>query len=211
MVAGTGGGCCKHYSSITGNGGGIKGEDGVLTINPGCLNERCNDKIEGTCLNTILTGGNQTSGGIDANSTQISAKFGIGGYLGFGKSRPSGGSGYYGGGYGIDSNCIISCGAGGSSFVSGLIECDAINESSSGFDNILHTHQPVHYSGYKFTDAIMLDGGNSEIPQPESTIFYDGACQITILSDFISFFITCQVSFISSQTFFLSFVIFIQS
>ncbi|EAX95114.1 hypothetical protein TVAG_033340 [Trichomonas vaginalis G3] len=212
MVAGAGGGCCDHYNNITGgSGGGLKGEDGILTINSPCLKKECDDKIENSCFNTIPTGGNQTNGGIDAIWNNISSKFGIGGYVNKGLTRPSGGSGYYGGGGGVSSNCVISCGAGGSSFVSGLTGCDAINESSTGFDSIFHTHQPIHYSGYTFTDAIMLNGGNPEIPQPENTIFYDGACQITILSDFTSFLKTCHPSFTSTQTFFLTFAIFIQT
>lgn len=100
--------------------------------------------------------------------TQTSGyKFGIGmdGY-GTGKSDgvAGGGSGYYGGNTSSADN--KSSGAGGSSFISGYTGCDAISDDSTE-DNIIHTGQPVHYSGLKFIDGIMKSG-NEEMPA------YDG-------------------------------------
>ena len=65
--------------------------------------------------------------------------------------RSGGGGGYYGG-YASD-----YAASGGSSFISGHNGCDAIAESSTS-SNIVHTGQPNHYSGYKFTDTKMIDG-----------------------------------------------------
>ena len=65
-----------------------------------------------------------------------------------------GGGGYYGGG--VTSGTTRRQGA-GSSFISGHAGADAIAEESvSG--GIIHTGQPNHYSGYVFTDTIMIDG-----------------------------------------------------
>ena len=83
-------------------------------------------------------GGTQTSG----NS------FGYGGY----ETTNGGGSGYYGGIAGVWAG-----GAGGSSYISGHNGCDAISESSTE-ENIVHTGQSIHYSGYKFINTIMVDG-----------------------------------------------------
>lgn len=49
---------------------------------------------------------------------------------------------------------------GGSSFISGYEGCDAILENSTE-DNILHSGQSKHYSGYVFDDAVMIDGESS--------------------------------------------------
>ncbi|EAY07333.1 hypothetical protein TVAG_139630 [Trichomonas vaginalis G3] len=209
MVAGAGGGCADHQGgTITGSGGGIKGEDGVFTINSPCLVNDCENQTQRRCYNTIPTGGEQTQSGVDAIYTLRTGKFGIGGYSNQNYLKSPGGAGYYGGGCGASSNCVVSCRAGGSSFVSGMKDCNAISESSSGFDNILHTNQPIHYSGYQFTDTVMLNGGDPEIPKPQNLNFYDGACQITILSDFLSFLQSCQVPYYNYQYFFLSFFIF---
>jgi hypothetical protein len=48
-------------------------------------------------------------------------------------------------------------GGGGSSFISGHEGCDAIDEQSTE-QNIIHTGQSIHYSGYYFTNTLMIDG-----------------------------------------------------
>ena len=48
-------------------------------------------------------------------------------------------------------------GGGGSSFISGHSGCNAISSSSTE-SNIIHTGQANHYSGYTFTNTVMIDG-----------------------------------------------------
>lgn len=86
-------------------------------------------------------------------------KFGIGqdGYgTGNGDGVGGSGGGYYGG---TTSNIADSreAGAGGSSFISGYSECNAITEDSIE-DNIIHTNQPNHYSGKIFSECTILSG-----------------------------------------------------
>ena len=69
----------------------------------------------------------------------------------------SGGGGYYGGGGGSFTGGYVQSGAGGSSFISGYSGCNAIAQSSTS-NNIIHTGQSIHYSGYKFTSGVMIDG-----------------------------------------------------
>ena len=100
------------------------------------------------------SGGSQTAGGSGYKSnyygTSGSGTFGSGGY---GNSHAGGGGGgYYGGGGGARDSTYDGSGGGGSSFISGHIGCDAIDS------NGVHTGQSVHYSGYKFTNTIMIDG-----------------------------------------------------
>ena len=96
-------------------------------------------------------------------ASQISGyKFGIGQDGG----RAGAGGGYYGGGaISKDAqNKIGIRGTGGTSFISGYLGCNAIDESSTE-DNIIHTNQPNHYSGYVFTNSVMI-AGNASMPSP---------------------------------------------
>ena len=100
---------------------------------------------------TISQGATQTSG----------YKFGIGQDGG----RAGAGGGYYGGcAHGNEGGLVGIRGSGGSSFISGYIGCDAISESSTE-DNIIHTGQPNHYSGYVFTNSVMI-AGDAIMPKP---------------------------------------------
>ncbi|WP_081657268.1 glycine rich domain-containing protein [Segatella albensis] len=117
-------------------------------------------------------------------ATQTSGyKFGIG----QDGCRAGAGGGYYGG-------CAILSnennengirGSGGSSFISGYTGCDAIGESSTE-DNIIHTGQPNHYSGYMFVHSVMINGGGSVMPSPsggtETGHYGDGYCIISWIS-----------------------------
>ena len=150
MIA-AGGGGKGYYPSTPGPGGGLTG---IASSN--------SSGSEGGTLGS--SGGTQTSGGLTGrgtttgNTNYLMANdgfFGQGGY-GIYNVHPGagGGGGYYGGGAGAGGGAGIggSSGAGGSSFISGHDGCNAINESGS------HTSQSVHYSGYKFTDTVMIDG-----------------------------------------------------
>ena len=158
MVAGGGGG--YHYSDIAGHGGTVD--------SPGNAKIKSNGTI-------VAYGGTQTYGykfgvGEDASGKHGSTD-GIGG----------GGGGYYGGFHGISStsifndpqhplgpiNPISSSAAGGSSFISGFTGCDAI-ASTSAENSVVHTGQPVHYSGMQFVNTTMI-AGNVSLTQPDGT------------------------------------------
>ena len=113
--------------------------------------------------------GTQTSGykfGIGQNGSGVGNSNGVAGA----------GGGYYGG---TTSDYADDCeaGAGGSSFVSGYLGCDAIAENSTE-NNIVHTGQSIHYSNKKFVDAEILDGTNSKIEKMEN-----GCAKITFLGE----------------------------
>ena len=107
------------------------------------------------------------SGNGASNNASGGPNYGGFGYAGIptyndvcGNSESTGaGSGYYGGGANNKTGYNIgmySAGS-GSSFISGHLGCDAVAESSTE-NNIVHTNQPNHYSGYVFTDTKMIDG-----------------------------------------------------
>jgi len=146
MVAGAGSGTSNYNNGTAGGaGGGLTGYGGAL--NPS------------SASHTIATGGTQTSGGGAGGTTDAwgnPGKFGSGGNSQVGHGS-GGGSGYYGGGGSGFIRKGVSSGAGGSSFISGHNGCNAINSSSTS-SSISHTGQSVHYSGYKFTNTVMIDG-----------------------------------------------------
>ena len=113
----------------------------------------------GEAENHYPTGGHTT---ISQGASQTSGyKFGIGQDGG----RAGGGGGYYGGCSHVNEGGLVGLrGSGGSSFISGYTGCNAISGSSTE-DNIIHTDQPNHYSGYVFTNSVMIDGG-SVMPSP---------------------------------------------
>lgn len=151
MVAGGGGGASGYgtYGGATGrggSGGGLTGYSGTYSV---CC--------AGGTYHTPATAGTQTTGGIAGHYNAnygYAAKFGIGGD---GYNSAGSGGGYYGGGGPYCTTHVVGSGAGGSSFISGHNGCDAINASSTS-DNILHTGQPNHYSGFYFKNTIMIDG-----------------------------------------------------
>jgi len=121
-----------------------------------------------TYVNQNGLGGTQTAGGAKGNNhysgtgTSYAGAFGIGGnsntnsdYAGAG----GGGGGYYGGGGGggTKDSGTGQGGGGGSSFISGHAGCNAIDKNSTS-NNIIHTNQPNHYSGYVFSETVMIDG-----------------------------------------------------
>lgn len=128
--------------------GGLVGHDGI-TI---CTNS------------TLCVSHNNPAGG--TQTYEINK-----GYFGYAGSNSGscsgGGGGYYGGQGGIDGGWSPSGGGGGSSFISGYDGCDAIAENSTE-NNIIHTGQSAHYSGYKFINAVMY-AGNEEMPTHAGT------------------------------------------
>jgi hypothetical protein len=118
-------------------------------------------------------GGTQTKGGYG----YYKGSFGKGGF----NSDTSlngcvgGGGGYYGGGSSTYKSSYS--GGGGSSFISGYPECNAIAEEST-INNIIHTNSPIHYSGFVFTQSVMIDS-NSILPTLKGQL--NGHARITIL------------------------------
>ena len=162
---------------LGGNGGGLVGGQS-LSAKSGSGNE-----VFDPC-----PGANQTSGGIcpsyQYGDEEVSPTIGdFGGAVDPRSKDPSiddiggiGGGGYYGG----TSYYYAFAGSGGSSFISGHLGCDAVEENTT----IHHTGQSIHYSGLYFTQTRMING--SEImPLPSSSeegILYDsGYFRITIL------------------------------
>ena len=174
-IVAAGGGGVHHYleGSDGGYAGGLIGQNGFDRTFPAY-----------NYPYTVATGGTQTLGGEGGigEVNGYNGTFGVGGNSGtFGGG---GGSGYYGGGGAGNNNSRVGSGAGGSSFISGYLGCDAIAESSTE-DNIIHTGQPNHYSGYVFTNSVMIDGG-SIMPKPKGGIETghsgDGYCIISWIS-----------------------------
>jgi len=143
MVAGAGGGYGRKSTSSEipgGNNLGLIGSDG-MTVSEHPLNGG--------------KGATQTTG-YAFGYGQIGNNNGGGNFC---HGHSGGGGGYYGGFGGIQTggNCYIIGGGGGSSFISGHNGCDAIKEEST-INNIIHTGQPKHYSGYIFENTKMIDG-----------------------------------------------------
>ena len=179
IVAAGGGGTSYYngdgyYVGINGNGGGLHGKDGAYK-----------ELIAPSQYSTWYTshknqywgfGATQTTGGqgglvgINAEYGGTNGSFGQGGNAkNVDEGIAGGGGGYYGGG--STSRNSYSAG-GGSSFISGHNGCVAITEDSTE-DNIKQRTDSngktcldgttditcsYHYSGYKFTDTVMIDG-----------------------------------------------------
>ncbi len=140
-------------------GGGWKATGGAGgTLNGGTPTEYYVDRRKFF----IGKGATQIAGGLAGYDAEVTpnlrandGKFGIGGG---GRGGSNGGGGYYGGGggYGL-TNYYHGAGGGGSSFISGYPGCNAITVNSTA-DNIIHTGQANHYSGYVFTSSVMKSG-----------------------------------------------------
>ena len=180
MVAAGGGGANfrgQGYGEGNGGSGGtLNGLNGISTNNGNPYGY------------SIGEGGTQTSGGrlywLDKGSGSYitgyysSASFGKVLYLDTTPSQSGGGSGYYGGGSATHGGA-----GGGSSFVSGCDGCNAISEDSTS-TNIKHTNQAEHYSGYVFSNIVMLSG-DDRMTLPDNTIANgntgNGYVKITLL------------------------------
>ena len=143
VAAGGGGSDYFEAGSNGGAGGGLIGIDGGYYA-------------ANSFPYTVSKGGTQTSGGIGGNGASAggAGTFGVGGSS-TNNHGGGGGGGYYGGGSGSYNHSVVGSGAGGSSFISGYIGCDAIDVSG------IHTGGCIHYSGNVFIDSQM--SGNSNI------------------------------------------------
>ncbi len=153
MVAGGGGGSEWPYA-IGGDAGGLVGSTGYGT------------DWSATDTQIKATGGTQVSGGISEDSTAgDNGGFGFAGYNTDSTDYGGmGGGGYYGGA----SKDAAHAGGGGSSFISGHAGCNAILENSTQ-NNVLHSNQPNHYSGYVFLNTVMK-AGNEEMPSVDGQV-----------------------------------------
>ncbi len=141
---------------------------------------------------------NTGSGGNGATQTSGTA-------FGYSSGNCPGGNGYYSGYAGYYDNGVAG-GGGGSSFISGHNGCIAIESQSSNnprldsnrktcLDGTTDITCSYHYSGYKFTDTVMIDGNGYNWttvkgdyvgqPQPDGTTttgrFGNGYARITYL------------------------------
>ena len=126
----------------------------------------------------IAGGGTQTSGGqcLSNDTDCVPGKFGVS----IGKENGQDFGGFGGGGYYSGASYHwMGNGGGGSSFISGYPGCNAINQSSTDFNNIIHTGQSTHFSGYVFSDMSMKSGN-------ETKYTFSGKAIITIISPTIT-------------------------
>lgn len=149
MVAGAAGG--RGGFGVGGSAGGLESYSG--TYNSTGNGHRHSNQSAAT----------QTSGGKSDNHSNAygegwpintDGSFGYGGTgSGGGCMGSGGGGGYYGGAGAYNSGA----GSGGSSYISGHNGSNSVAEEST-VDNIIHTGSSEHYSGYVFTDTVMIDG-----------------------------------------------------
>ncbi len=156
MVAGGGGGYANNPFSFIeskfsgGNNLGLIGENGSGVSKYNNYDYDFTDKRGQGATQT--TGYHFGYGGLGNNSGNTELCYGNAG----------GGGGYYGGTGALDTGgyCFIIGGGAGSSFISGYEGCNAISKDSTE-EQIIHTDQPNHYSGYTFTNANMIAGTSS--------------------------------------------------
>ena len=142
MVAAGGGGISWQCQNIPGGGGGITTD---ITGRKLYVNADYSNSLICTTPNTTQTTGYAFGYGQNGEGTGNSND-----------GSPGAGGGYYGGKVSLKET-VLDVAAGGSSFISGHNGCDAITASSTE-TNIIHTNQPNHYSGKKFTNTKMIDG-----------------------------------------------------
>lgn len=152
LVAGGGG--SAEWGRCKGGDAGLNGTTGY-----GCPHSTSTE----FSTEIFCNGGTQISGGLGAENAIIDngRKSSVKGTFGSsgddiisGDFGGVGGGGYYGGA----SLFYSGAGGGGSSFLSGHYGCDAIHERSTSKENIIHTHQSVHYSRLMFYNTKISDG-----------------------------------------------------
>ena len=163
MVA-AGGGGGYNYNSATyygngGAGGGLIGYNGSTNSSSWPAG----------------TGGTQVQGAQYGPST-----FGHGAVSSSNAQCGAGGGGWYGGG----AASHVSGGAGGSSYISGHAGCIAVTSSGNPKVQTYSTlTDSISYTGYKFTNTLMIDGNGYEWKMVKSSITYmptfDGSSTMT--------------------------------
>ena len=153
IVAAAGGGSnLATWVSKGGNAGILTGYRGSYS----CTASNCG-------YLTIAEGGSQDKEGKAGYGAAkgTNGTFGSGGQGSIGDGNANGGgSGYFGGGGGATSNSIVGSGAGGSSYISGYTGCKSITKTSTE-ENKQFLDSPIHYSGIKFINITVRDGGST--------------------------------------------------
>ena len=198
IMVSAGGGGAVHYRYMNmvqrGNAGGLLGYDALFQYT--LSNNRTDLSGHGA---TQISGGNTGvcigSSYCSANNPNGNGVFGKAGYYAqpnVGNRSSGGGGGYYGGGHGTHPGNSWAGGGGGSSFISGHNGCVAIESStsltprldSSGnrcANGTTDIECSKHYSGYVFTDTVMIDGAGYswttvkdsqvQMPKPDGTLY----------------------------------------
>lgn len=172
MVAAGGGGASNSTCGTAEKNGG---HGGTTASSSFVRSSSCTDNFW-----TISLGSGQTSGGnleiYNPSGTILNTlPYGIFGKIGNlsgyeGDIKSGGGGGYYGGANGGHG----SPGTGGSSFVSGCTGCIAINADGSV------SSENIHFSGKKFENIKINDGGNITVSNPDSS--GNGYAKISLVS-----------------------------
>ena len=156
MVAGAAG-YSDDYDGQFGHGGTLQGNNGISEVS----------RTSGKPLNPplVIPGGSQTNEYTNCLDKCIQGKFGLAQISNAPDLGGIGGGGYYSG-----ASCYpAGNGGGGSSFISGFLGCDAISKDSTE-NNIIHTHQSVHYSKFVFTNGEMKSGIETHHMKPGKVI-----------------------------------------
>ena len=152
MTASGGSGAAYYVDAATNGtaGGGLTGYEGMC--DGGSCTYSSDLRYSGLGATQTLAGYSQVS------QTATNGGFGYGGSGSQSNyDATGGGSGYYGGGGAFAGSNGRTTGGSGSSYISGFAGCNSIAGESTA-SNLLHTGSAYHYSGYYFTDAIMIDG-----------------------------------------------------
>ena len=167
MVAG-GGGSAEWNEAIGGNGGNLEGGTSYYENWYSCkgANQTSGSSCEPVNEDGIPTSGTFGSGGLGDYKLIDNNVKDYGGY---------GGGGYYGG----TSFKYTYAGSGGSSFISGYKGCNAVKD----VNDTSPSNSPIHYSGYIFYEAKMIQGNNTmPLPIQNDGIHEgQGAFRITLL------------------------------
>ncbi len=156
MVAAGGGGANFRNEGYGegngGEGGTLNGVNGYQALVDGSYFR--NDYPNGY---QIGLGATQSKGGIPEDhllngTVQKQNANGTFGGLNATEVQSGGGGGYYSG-----ASATHGGAGGGSSFITGYTGCNAISENSTE-NNLIHTGQPKHYSGYVFENSVMKSG-----------------------------------------------------
>ncbi len=155
MVAGGGGGTNHSnngFDDHKGHAGGLSGHFGALYSTMSNYVSNVNRRGK----SGMQIAGNAFGIGGDGDNT---------GHPGYCNGHSGGGGGYFGGegGSHTGGQCHMIGGGGGSSFISGYFGANAIDVNGNP------TNQPIHYSGIKFDNMVMLSGADV-MPNPNGSV-----------------------------------------
>ncbi|EAX90952.1 glycine-rich protein, putative [Trichomonas vaginalis G3] len=177
IIVSAGGAGSAYYANFPqgGHGGAITGYQGIQ-----------HRTASSAYYLTNSIGATNVLGGISGLSNYKNHNMTMNGSFGIGalpydvNYGSGGGGGYYGGGAGNVVNDCVGSGSGGSSFISGYKDCDAIAKEYT-LANPIHTGTPYHYSGYVFSNPTMKDGVASKYTgngQARITVLFENYLQL---------------------------------